>query len=361
MADNPRIGVIGAGFWAVQNYLPVFRDHPGVDLVGIVRKTTDGLAEFRQEFGLEVATTSVGELLAAGLDGVVVTSPHSLHREHAVAALDAGAHVIVEKPMTVTFADARLIAEAAARADRVASVAYGWNYSRMAVWAKELLDAGTIGTVTSVSGHQASSLTDLFSGRAGYGVIDVGGFAVEAEVATWASAGEGGGYLYGQLSHLIGLAAWLVPSEPDEVFANARFLENGVDIDVQVSVRFADGIIGSFSGQGHVPWAMGPTCLLRVAGEAGVLTLDFERDRAEVLLQGDKAKAEVIRREPEPPVAPGEGGYVCDGPPAMLLDLCLGGRPVDCAPVDVGVRTVAVMESALRSAHVGRPISVFEL
>jgi len=159
----------------------------------------------------------------------------------------------------------------------------------------------------------------------------------------------------------IGLAAWLVPSKPDEVFANARFLANGVDIDVQVSIRFADGVIGSFSGQGHVPWAMGPTCLLRIAGEEGVLTLDFERDRADVLLQGDKAKAEVIRREPDPPVAAGEGAYQCEGPPAMLVDLCLGREPVDCAPVDVGVRTVAVMESALRSAHVGRPISVAEL
>ena len=258
MTHRPRVGVIGAGFWAATNYLPVFRDHPDVDLVGIVRKTNEGLPEFEREFGLEIATTSTDELLSAGLDGVVVASPQSVHREHAVAALEAGAHVIVEKPMTVTLADARLIEAAAAKAGRVASIAYGWNYSRMAVWAKEILDAGTIGAVTSVSGHQASSLTDLFSGRAGYGVLDIGGFALEAEPATWATAGAGGGYLYGQLSHLLGLAAWLVPSHPHVVFANARFLENGVDIDVQVSIRFDDGVIGSFAGQGHVPWRWAP-------------------------------------------------------------------------------------------------------
>ena len=50
---------------------------PDVELVGVVRKTEDGLDEFRREFGLEVATTSVAELLAAGVDGVVVTSPHA--------------------------------------------------------------------------------------------------------------------------------------------------------------------------------------------------------------------------------------------------------------------------------------------
>ena len=356
-----RIGVIGAGFWAAHNYLPVFRDHPEVELVGIVRKTADGLAEFKREFDLEVATTSVDELLSTGLDGVVVTSPQSVHREHAIAALESGAHVIVEKPMTVTLVDARAIADAAARAGKVASVAHGWNYSRMAIWAKEVLSTGTIGPVTSISGHMASSLTDLFSGRSGYGVTDVGGFAVEAEPETWALAGAGGGYLYGQLSHLLGLTSWLVPSDPEEVFARARFLDNGVDIDVQASVRFDDGVIGSFSGQGHVPWAMGPTCGLRIAGEQGVLTLDFERDRADVLLQGDKAKAEVIRCEPDPPVGEGEGAYTCDEPPVMLIDLCRGRAVVDRAPVEMGVRTVAIMEAAWRSAQAGEAVRVSDL
>lgn len=356
-----RIGVIGAGFWAAQNYLPVFRDHAEVDLVGVVRKSTEGLAEFKSEFDLEIATTSVDELLSNDLDGVVVTSPQSLHRLHAVAALEAGAHVIVEKPMTVTLADARAIAEATSRTGKVASVAYGWNYSRMAIWAKEILSAGTIGAVTSISGQMASSLTDLFSGRAGYGVMDVGGFAVEAETDTWALAGAGGGYLYGQLSHLLGLAAWLVPSDPLEVFARARYLENGVDIDVQASVLFDDGIIGSFSGQGHVPWAMGPTCWLRVAGEEGVLTLDFEKGRADVLLQGDKAKGEILRREPDPPVSEREGDYSCDDLPLLLIDLCSGRPVVDRAPVETGVRAVAIMEAAWRSALSSETVRIAEL
>ena len=74
-----------------------------------------------------------------------------------------------------------------------------------------MLDAGRIGRVTSVTGYKASCLAELFSGRAGYGIVDVGGFPVEAEVETWARADAGGGYLYGQLSHLLGLGLWLVP------------------------------------------------------------------------------------------------------------------------------------------------------
>ncbi len=359
--SRARIGVIGAGFWASYHYLPFFRDHPDVDLVGVVRKTDEGLDAFRQEFGLEVATSSVTELLAAGVDGVVVSSPHSLHREHAVAALQAGAHVLVEKPMAVRLADARAILEAGRNTGLTVSVAHGWNYSRMTTWAKDVLESGTIGHVTSVTGFMASSLTDMFSGKAGWGTIDVGGFVVEAERETWSLPDAGGGYLYGQLSHLLGLATWLVPSDPGEVFARARFLENGVDLDVQVSVRFADDVIGSFSGHGRHPWLMRHACELRIAGDQGVLTLDFERERADVLLQGDKATGEVIRRQPHPPVAEGDGVYSCDGPPQLLIDRCLQRNSPDQAPGEVGVRTVAIMQAAWRSAHEGRAVPVGDL
>ena len=54
--------------------------------------------------------------------------------------------------------------------------------------------------------------------------MDVGGFPVEVEVETWARSDAGGGYLYGQLSHLLGLGLWLVPAEPEDVFARASFL-----------------------------------------------------------------------------------------------------------------------------------------
>ena len=353
-----RIGLIGAGFWASYHYLPFLRDHPDVDLVGVVRKTDEGLEAFRREFGVEVATSSVAELLAAGVDGVVVSSPQTLHREHASAALTAGAHVLVEKPMTVTLADAEATVAVADSARRVLSIAYGWNYSRMAIWAKEALESGQIGRVTSVTGYMASCLTDLFSGRSGYGIVEVGGMPVEAESETWARPDAGGGYLYGQLSHLLGLALWLVPSDPKEVFAQAHLLENGVDLDVQVLVLLADGVIGSFSGHGRQPWAMRHACNLRIAGEDGVLVLDFDCERAELLLQGDKAQAEVLHVTPEPPLSAEEGVY---GPAQLLVDLCLNRDALDRAPGATGVRTVAVMEAAWQSVRTGKLVRVDEL
>jgi predicted dehydrogenase len=353
-----RIGVIGAGWWAAYQYLPFYRDHSEVELVGAVRKDDAGLDAFRREFGLEVSTSSVDELLAAGLDGVVVSSPHNLHREHAVAALEAGAHVLVEKPMTLTLADAEALAAAARAAGRTVAVAHGWNWSRLTDWAKEALVDGRVGRVTSVTGYMSSCLTDLFTGASGVGVLDVGGFPVDVEAATWADADAGGGYLYGQLSHLLALGLWLVPNEPSDVFARAHLLENGVDLDIQVSVGLAGGVIGSFSGQGHEPWGRRHACDLRIAGEDGVLTLDFDRVQAQLLLEGDKERAEWLTFEPEPPAAESDSDYTCDGPAQFLVDTCLGRQAVNRAPLDLGIRTVAVMEAAWRSAHSGEAVRV---
>jgi predicted dehydrogenase len=353
-----RIGLIGAGFWASYEYLPFFHAHPDVQLVGVVRKDEHGLEAFRRTFELEMATSSVADLLDAGLDGVVVSSPHDLHRTHAVAALEAGAHVLVEKPMTVTRADAEAIAAAARAADRTVAVSHGWNFQRLTEWAKRELDDGRIGRVTSVTGYMSSCLTDLFSGKAGYGVVDVGGYAVEVETDTWARANAGGGYLYGQLSHLLGLGLWLVPNEPEEVFARASLLENGVDLDIQLSVALEGGVIGSFSGQGHEPWGRPHACDLRIAGEEGMLMLDFDRVQAQILLEQDKEHAEWRTLEPDPPAGPPDAEYTCHGAAQFLVDTCLGRPALNSAPLELGIRAVAVMEAAWESVHSGRPIAI---
>ena len=269
--------------------------------------------------------------------------------------------MLIEKPMTVTLADAEAVAAAARTAGRTVAIAHGWNWSRLTDWAKEALEQGRLGTVTSVTGYMSSCLTDLFSGASGYGVLDVGGFAVEAETATWAKADAGGGYLFGQLSHLLALGLWLVPNEPDDVFARAHLLENGVDLDVQVSVGFAGGVVGSFSGQGHEPWGRRHACDLRIAGTNGVLMLDFDRVQAQLLLEGDKERAEWLTFEPDPPAVEEDSEYTCDGAAQFLVDTCLGRETVNRAPLDVGVRTVAIMEAAWQSAHSGQAVRVADL
>jgi predicted dehydrogenase len=370
--SRARIGVIGAGFWAAYFYLPFLRDHPDAVCVGVVRRNRDALAALERAFDLELATTEVDELLAAGCDGIIVASPHALHREHAEQALRAGAHVLIEKPMTVELAEARAVAETARETDRVLSLAHGWNYSRMAAWAMDFAASGRLGRLTSITGLMASSLVELFSGRSGYGKLELGGYEFEASAETWAKPDAGGGYLYGQLSHQLGVALALVRSEPREVFARMQRNEVGVDLDVSVSVAFEDGVIGSFSGHGRLPWGTRYPLELRLAGENGVLTLDFERERADANLVDGAAEGSweigerhhaftSTRADLGLELEPGEGLYTCDGPAQFLIDVCLGRETLDRAPAKLGVRAVAVMDAARRSAELGKPVAVAEL
>jgi predicted dehydrogenase len=367
-----RIGIVGAGFWSVYFYLPFFRANPDVELVGVVRRNRDALAALQREYELEVASPEVADLLAAGCDGVVVASPHRLHREHATAALQAGCHVVIEKPMTVTLADARAVEEEARRAGRTLTVAHGWNFQRQTGWAADTIASGAIGAPRWVTGVMSSSLVDLFSGASGYGTIEVGGYAFEAQAETWAEPGAGGGgYTYGQLSHELGVALALVPSDPTVVYARANFLPNGVDIDISVSVEFADGVVGSFSGHGRAPWGTRYPLEVRVAGENGVLALDFEADTARCWTGSSSATSEDFAggeqafrgKAPdlELELEPGAGLYTCDGPAQHLVDVCLGRPSVDRAPAELGRRAVAIMEGAVRSAKTGDAVKVATL
>ena len=243
------------------------------------------------------------------------------------------------------------------------AVAHGWNWSRLTDWAKEdRWSNGRLGRITSVTGYMSSCLTDLFSGtlrlrrarrrrllrwrprrRPGRGPTR------EAATCTASS------------SHLLGLGLWLVPNEPEDVFARAHLLENGVDLDVQVSVALADGVIGSFSGQGHEPWARPHACDLRIAGDDGVLMLDFDRVQAQLLLEGDKERAEWLTLEPRAAACRERCRVHLRRPAQFLVDACLGRETINRAPLDLGVRTVAVMEAAWQSAHTRQPVRVADL
>ena len=94
-----RLGFIGAGWWATSNHMPVFAGREDVELVGVCRLGKEELRQVQEAFGFAYATEDYHDLLDnCELDGVVVASPHTLHYEHACAALEKGLHVMCEKP-----------------------------------------------------------------------------------------------------------------------------------------------------------------------------------------------------------------------------------------------------------------------
>src|SRR5262245_66518660 len=109
--------------------MPILAARPDVDMTGVCRLGRAELDRVQRQFGFQFATEDFRELLAkCEMDGVIISSPHSLHFEHARAALEAGLHVLVEKPMCTRAAHARELVRIAGDKQRHLLVPYGWHY-----------------------------------------------------------------------------------------------------------------------------------------------------------------------------------------------------------------------------------------
>src|ERR1700677_1562400 len=108
MSGKLRVGVVGAGWWAVANHLPVLKSRPDVELVAVCRIGRVELAKVQSAFDIPYGTEDFGAMLSeVPMGGLVVAPPHQLHGAHGIAALEKGLHALIEKPMTVSAADAR--------------------------------------------------------------------------------------------------------------------------------------------------------------------------------------------------------------------------------------------------------------
>jgi predicted dehydrogenase len=351
MATKARIGFIGAGWWATEIQIPYFASRDDVELVGVCRLGAAELELVRRRFGFAHATEDYHELVAMALDGVVVASPHPLHYDHARAALAAGRHVLVEKPMTTSAADARALVALATAQGRQILIPQGWSFTPYARAARELVRAGAVGEVRHVVCQMASALADLMGGQ---GLAETAGATFRPPSSTWADPQRAGGYGWGQLSHALGLLFGIVDLAPAAAFALMGGSPSGADYYDAISLRFANGATGVVSGSATIPKAAGPQndrskgyqIDLRIFGSAGMLLLDIERERL-VLRRDDGAHQEI-------PMAPGDGDYPATAPFPVFVAICRGEPVQNDAPGEVGARAVEVLDAAYRSAASGR-------
>ncbi|MEE2659325.1 MAG: Gfo/Idh/MocA family oxidoreductase [Candidatus Latescibacterota bacterium] len=350
MADRVRLGFIGAGWWATSNHMPVLANHDAVDLVGVCRLGSDELAELKERYGFSYTTENFRDLLAnCELDCVVVASPHTLHHEHAKAALDLGLHVMCEKPMTTRADHARELVQIAETNSRHLLVPYGWHYKSFTQRAKALMDDGAVGEIEYVLCHMASPIRELLSG----GDFDTGadsgsseGVSFAPDSATWADPQRaGGGYGHAQISHSSGMLFWLTGLRASSVFSVMSGPGAKVELYDAMTVRFTNGAIGTVSGAGNVPAGQGFQVDVRIFGKEGVLLIDCDRERME--LQRHDGKHKKLDLEP------GSGDYECSGPPENFVELVAGRTEVNWAPGEVAMRGVEVLDAAYRSAVSG--------
>jgi predicted dehydrogenase len=355
-----RLGFLGAGWWATANYIPLLKQRDDVELAAVCRLGAAELRRVQEHFAFPFATEDARELVQhPGLDGVVVTSPHTLHHEHARLALGAGLHVMCNKPMCTRGDHARELVRLAAERGLHLLVPYGWHYKPFVQQARAWLQQGRIGRVQYALCHMASPIRDLLQGKkflVESNSGQAGDVLFEPDPRTWSDPQiAGGGYGHAQLSHATGMLCWLTGLMPETVYAFMSAPEAKVDLYDSISVRFEGGAIGTVSGAGTVPpGGVGSYQVdLRIFGQEGMLLLDCERARLELR----RHDGQTDRME----LAADAGAYSCEGPPANFVELILGKPTVNHSPGEAAMRSVLLLDAAYRSSSSGQVESVFSV
>jgi predicted dehydrogenase len=153
-----RVGVLGAGAWAEFAHLPGFKRDDRCRLVAIADPVVDRALAFARQFGIPHVYASHEELIArADIDLVDVCTPSATHFELAWAALEAGKHVLCEKPVAYDYKDT-LRAAALAKANGVKTkLGFTFRYSPAMQYVKSLIEDGFIGTPFIFNGYEQNS------------------------------------------------------------------------------------------------------------------------------------------------------------------------------------------------------------
>lgn len=148
MAKKLRIGIIGTGGIA-HSHMKSYQAMPDVEVVGGADIVPGKAAAFFKEFELNAAKsfTDHKELLKMDLDAVSVCTYNTTHAECAVNALNAGLHVLCEKPMSVTLADGVSMAKAAKKSGKILSIGFQPRYDPNMIMVKEIAQSGILGHI----------------------------------------------------------------------------------------------------------------------------------------------------------------------------------------------------------------------
>ncbi|MCL4402056.1 MAG: Gfo/Idh/MocA family oxidoreductase [Acidobacteria bacterium] len=146
--DKLRVAVIGSGTIANAAHIPAWRDQPGVELVGVADSVIENAASTARRHGIPYACDDVASMLAEVRPGAVsVCSPAHCHKDHAIAALRAGAHVLCEKPLALDAGEAAEMYREAEAAGRLLLAGQSMRFYNQIAAAREFVAQGQVGEI----------------------------------------------------------------------------------------------------------------------------------------------------------------------------------------------------------------------
>ncbi len=235
-----RYGVIGVGLQG-EGHVKVIDMLPNASLEAVCDINEDQSRAIGLKYGARHAVTDYERLLAMDdIDAVSVALPDHLHREVALAALAAGKHVLLEKPMATTVDDAQAIYDAQQASGKKLMVNWSNRWMPMFAKTKAALDAGELGDPLYIYARLSNTL---------YVPTQMLSWAADTQLPFWL------------ICHRYDIARWLTGAEAKKVYAVSRSVvlkERGIDTPdfYTVTVEFDNGVVGTFESCWVLPESM---------------------------------------------------------------------------------------------------------
>lgn len=251
-----RVGIVGAGFIGGL-HADAIAALDGVELVAACRTNAEALAAFCRRYGCEAVTDYRKLVRRPDVDVVVVATPHHLHTDVALAAVNEGKALMLEKPMATTLCECDAIVRAASEVGVIGTVGFVNRFAPAYQKARDILATGELGEVVS-------------------GVSTMAKYWMEPNRRPWhLDRGTGGGMWLTAGIHCLDRLTWLVDSPIRTVSAHfdTRFHDQRADDAGTVFVRYENGCAGTVVSTGYAVGA--PKHLTELTCTKGALTIDY--------------------------------------------------------------------------------------
>jgi len=252
ITDRPiRWGLVGTNGYARRACAPSFAEVPSAQLVAVASSRAESAQAFARDFDVDLATDDVGALVASdAIDAVWIASPSHMHAEHGRAALLAGKHVLLEKPLALDLDEARDLVSCAEKQGLILATGYQARYVPAHLRMRDLITSGAIG--------------DVVVARSFYGMHRVGPprtWRAERSTARWGTLADIGTHHLDLLRMLVG--------EVDSISGFTAYRTGGETEDAAAaSLRFVGGALGSLTVSSVVGR---PDVVVEVVGTEGSL------------------------------------------------------------------------------------------
>lgn len=236
-----RVALLGTGGIA-NRHITEFIRHPDVEMVALGDTSEEQVESFcERHFGEAAAKpacyTDAAKMYAeAKPDAVSICTPHTLHYDHAVQAVEAGCHVLMEKPMVTDLGQAVALEKLVAGTNLVFTIGYNTPCSVEFKKIRDIVRSGELGKLKVITMYISQRWYHLTQGK----------WRQEPELS-------GGGMAYDSGAHILNSLVWTVEADVAEVHAWVDNLDCPVDINSSINVRFVNGVTAAVGICGEAP------------------------------------------------------------------------------------------------------------